>query len=100
MIDTETQAEGETGRVQVGNGDRKDTEVGEIDKVQMGRTMRQGKWKTDPQRWDQNRSRKRDPGRYGDANNREMVKERVTGIKSEMEGKTGVEGLRVTETGR
>lgn len=58
MIDTETQAEGETGRVQVGNGDREDTEVGEIDKVQMGRTMRQDKWKTDPQRWDQNRSRK------------------------------------------
>lgn len=88
MIDTETQAEGETGRVQVGNGDREDTEVGEIDKVQMGRTMRQDKWKTDPQRWDQNRSRKRDPGRYGDANNREMVRERVTGIKREMEGKT------------
>lgn len=45
------------------NGDRDDTEVGKRDKIQKGRTMRPDKWKTDPQRWDQNRSRKRDPGR-------------------------------------
>lgn len=48
--------------METGNGNREDTEVEKRDKVPMGRTMRQDKWETDPQRWDQNRSRKRNPG--------------------------------------
>ena len=35
---------------------------GKRDKVPMGRTMRQDQRETDPQRWDQKRSRKRNPG--------------------------------------